>query len=56
MASALVLTYGGATLFRYVTDHPAIYPVPPVVPPPVPKVTPTPAGPRCGPTSCPRHR
>jgi hypothetical protein len=42
MAVGLFVTYGGATLFSYATDHAAIYPVPPVVPPPVPKATPTP--------------
>ena len=42
MAGALFVTYGGATLFSYATDHAAIYPVPPVVPPPAHKATPTP--------------
>jgi hypothetical protein len=42
MAGALFVTYGGATLFSYLTDHAAIYPVPPVVPPPAHKATPTP--------------
>jgi hypothetical protein len=43
MAIALFVTYGGATLFSYVTDHPAIYPVLPAMRPPVPKATPAPA-------------
>ena len=42
MAGALFVTYGGATLFSYLTDHAAVYPVPPVVPPPAHKATPTP--------------
>lgn len=42
-AGALFVTYGGATLFSYATDHAAIYPVLPVVPPPARKPAPTPA-------------
>ena len=43
LACALFVTYGGATLFSYVTDHPAIYPVPPALRPPPHHATPAPA-------------
>ncbi|HYA51334.1 MAG TPA: FHA domain-containing protein [Streptosporangiaceae bacterium] len=45
MAVALFLTYGGATVFAYATQHAAIYPIPPAVPPPKPTGTSAPAPP-----------
>jgi hypothetical protein len=42
MAIALFVTYGGATLFSYVTDHPTIYPVLPAMRPKTHRASPAP--------------
>ena len=50
MATALFVTYGGATLFSYVTDHGAVYPVPSLIRPKAHKASPTPTGTSYSPT------